>query len=88
MVGALVHHLTARVVEDGHFELACSDLLEHEKETDIQLMSNRNCWPTPIETGFTIENRQFDCQMQPMFVLRAGAKPGKMVVGVDMNMWY
>ena len=61
MVGALVHHLTARVVEDGHFELACSDLLEQEKETDIQLMSNRECWPTPIETGFTIENRQFDC---------------------------
>ena len=80
VVRAPIHHLTARVVEHDHFEHACSDLLEQEKETNIQLMSNRKCWPTPVETGFTIENRQFDCQMQPMFVLRVNSG--------DTSPWY
>ena len=61
MVRALVHQLTARVVEDDHSVLRCRDLIEHEKEPNIHLMSNGKCWPPLIEAYFSIEINQVDC---------------------------
>ena len=56
----MLHHLTTRFVEDDHSELLVSDLLEHEKVTNMQVMSNGESWPPPIKACFTIEIREGD----------------------------
>ena len=61
MLTALLHHLTSNFFEDDHLELLHSDLLEHEKVTNMQATSNGESWPPPIKACFTIEIREGDC---------------------------
>ena len=61
MLTALLHHLTSNFFEDDHLELLRSDLLENEKVTNMQLMSNGKCCPPTIKACFTIEISQGDC---------------------------